>query len=303
MVILVNNRDTSNPYINLAIEEFLVRQADCNKNDYLLFYINEPCIVLGKNQSIYREVNFSFLRNNELKLARRISGGGTVYQDFGNLNFAVISKFEEYKVNNYKYFNQPVVNALIKSGIPAEMDSRNNILCQGKKISGNAQFTNRRNIISHGTLLVNANLPILRNCLKPNAFSIETKAVSSVSSSVMNLSDYSKTFQNSTELMHSLSKELNADSTHQFAEDEWNEIRKLATDKFETEKWIYGRSPATQIEKDGFKIKIEEGLITELEIEETDGIPHLTGTPYTYLHIKKALGGSPKADELLARLF
>lgn len=302
-MILVDNRDTTNPYINLAIEEFLIRQLDCSMDDYLLFYVNEPCIVLGKNQSIYREVNFDFLRNKELKLARRISGGGTVYQDAGNLNFAFITMFEEHKVNNYKYFNQPVIDALIRVGIPAEIDARNNILCQEKKISGNAQFTNRKNIISHGTLLVNANLPILRSSLKPNAFSIETKAVSSVSSSVMNLSDFSKTFQNSNDLKQYLRAELNASETYQFKKEEWKEILKLATGKFETYNWIYGRSPLTHISKGGFKIKVEEGVIAELVSDNEESFPVLTGIPYAYHHIKKALEDYPKAYELLDRLF
>ena len=302
-MILVDNREVTNPYINLAMEEFLIRQADCSQHDYVLFYVNEPCIVLGKNQSIYREVNFDFLRNSQLKLSRRISGGGTVYQDEGNLSFAFISRFEEHKVNNYACFNQPVVEALNRAGVPAVMDARNNILCEGKKISGNAQFTNRKNILSHGTLLVNANLPVLRSCLKPNLFPIETIAVSSVSSSVMNLSDYSEAFQNPTQLKQYLCAELNAKESYRFNEEEWKEILKLAADKFETYSWIYGRSPVTYITKGGFKIKVEEGIIEELTSDQEESLPRLTGIPYTAQHIKKALGDYPKANELLARLF
>lgn len=135
-MILVDNRNVTDPYINLATEEYLVRHADCSTNDYLFLYINDPCIVLGKNQSIYHEVNFHFLRNNQLKLCRRISGGGTVYQDKGNLNFAFITSFANEKVNNYKIFNQLIVDALLQAGVETTMDARNNILCNGKKFQG-----------------------------------------------------------------------------------------------------------------------------------------------------------------------
>ena len=147
-----------------------MRHADCDGKEYLLLYVNRtvPISDVGKNQSIYNEVNFEYLRNGQLKLARRITGGGTVYHDAGNLSFSFISKFAEEKVNNYRHFNQPVVKCFLKAkaGVDAEMDARNNILCKGKKISGNAQFTDRKNIISHGTLLWNADLPTLRACFK-----------------------------------------------------------------------------------------------------------------------------------------
>ncbi|MBL0308364.1 MAG: hypothetical protein IPP77_01275 [Bacteroidetes bacterium] len=149
-MILVDNRNNTDPYLNLALEEYLIRHIDCQQDDYVLFYINEPCIVLGKNQSIYKEVNFEYLRNGRLKLARRITGGGTVYHDAGNLSFSFISKFADDKVNNYRYFNRPIVEGLRKVGLKAEMDARNNILLNVKKISGSAQFTDRKNIISHG---------------------------------------------------------------------------------------------------------------------------------------------------------
>ncbi|HRG90650.1 MAG TPA: hypothetical protein PLW44_16620, partial [Chitinophagales bacterium] len=114
---LVDNRHTTNPYINLAIEEYLVRHADCSNRNLLLLYINQPSVVLGKNQCIYKEVNMEYLRTNELLLCRRISGGGTVYQDEGNLCFGFIQQFTEQKVNNYRLFNQPVVEALHRIGV------------------------------------------------------------------------------------------------------------------------------------------------------------------------------------------
>ena len=298
---LVDNRNTSEPYVNLAIEEFLIRHGDCSHQDFLLLYINQPCVVLGKNQSIYKEVNFEFLRNKQLQLCRRISGGGTVYQDKGNLSFSFISQFSESKINNYRLFNQPVVDALRKIGVDAVMDERNNIICKGKKISGNAQFTNRKNIISHGTLLFDADLNLLRNCLKENDFKVESKAVSSVRCSVMNMKDATDKISHTEELKEYLKRDLKADSILQFTEEEWNAIVKSAADKFKSFEWIYGRSPLTTITKPDIEIEVEEGIIKDIR-HKTQDARQLIGTKYEFNEIKKALENS-KACDLLKSIF
>ncbi len=293
-MILVDNRNTTDPYVNLAIEEFLIRHTDCEEKDYVLFYVNEPSIVLGKNQSIWKEINFEYLRNGKLKLCRRISGGGTVYHDTGNLSFAFISKFAEEKINNYKLFNQPIVNALRKAGVKAEMDARNNILCNGKKFSGSAQFTNRKNIISHGTILLKADLNTLRSCLKENDFTVETKAVGSVKSSVINISEVTDKFSSVENLKIYLTLELQASEVYTFSNDEWSLIERLADEKFRTFEWVYGRSPHTKITKNEMEIEIEEGKIAS---------GNLVGIFYQYEAIKKALGDSPNASEFLKQIF
>jgi lipoate---protein ligase len=299
-VILVDNKSSANPYINLAIEEFLVRNDNCDGHDYVLLYINDPCIVVGKNQSIWKEVNIEYLRNGKLKLCRRISGGGTVYHDDGNLSFAFISKFSDEKVNNYKLFNQPIVNALLSLGIEAEMDTRNNILSKGKKISGSAQFTDRKNIISHGTLLWNADLYTLRAALKENEFEIETRAVSSVRSPVMNISKETEQLSSTEDLKHFLIKQLQVNETLHFNEADWSTILKLADEKFQSLEWIYGRSPHTQIKKDGLEIEIEAGKITRIN---TSASLYLEGCHYQYDEIKKALCNMPNASDILRKVF
>lgn len=300
-MILIENTNTNDPYFNLAMEEFLVRNLECGEEDYLLLYVNEPSIVLGKNQSIYKEVNFEYLRNGQLKLARRITGGGTVYHDGGNLNFSIISTFTESKVNNYRYFNQRIVGALGSAGVVTEMDTRNNIICLGKKISGSAQFTNRKNIISHGTLLLNADLQTLRACLKPNPFSVESKAVSSVNSSVMNLREVTSKFPSVYEFSSYLSEALGADKIYEFSQADLTEIEALRNEKFKTFEWIYGRSPATVIEKAGTRIEVADGLITSVKSDvET---PDLSGVKYEYEEIKKALEKFPGASLLLKRIY
>lgn len=304
-MILIDNRNTTDPNINLAIEEYLVRHAHCENDSYLFLYCNEPCIVLGKNQSIYREVNFDFLRNNKLKLCRRISGGGTVYQDLGNLNFAFITSFANERINNYQYFNQFIVDALGQIGVQATFDTRNNILCKGKKISGNAQFTDRKNMISHGTLLFDADLDMLRASLKENSFPIETKAPRSVSSSVMNIKRETKGIENIEGLKSFLETFAKAESHLQFTDDEWILIKQSAKEKFESFEWIYGRSPLTKITRGEVVIEVEDGIVFSVsrkgKVDEQ--FKELVGVRYRVDEIKKALSQHENENELLEMIF
>lgn len=304
-MVLVDNRHITDPYINLALEEFLVRHADCTGTDYLLLYVNSPCLVLGKNQSIYKEVNFDFLRSGQLQMARRISGGGTVYHDEGNLNFAFISAFADSKVNNYKLFNEPVIQALRKAGVNATMDERNNIICDEKKISGCSQFTNRKNIISHGTLLFNANLDELRASLRDNPFTVETRAVGSVKSSVMNMAHLTPQFKQVADLKEYLIGEFHPLSTWLLSDKEWEEVETLRNKQYSTYEWIYGRTPLTRIEKNGVTVVVESGVIATVESDliPPDVLAALPGLRYTFPEIQKALGDFPNAFQLSNLLF
>lgn len=255
----------------------MVRQMRPTSEDMVLLYINSPCVVVGKNQCIYREVNFNYLRDQN-PIVRRISGGGTVYHDEGNLCFAFLSRFDESKVNNYKYFNQLILDILQRAGIDARFNDRNDILWDGKKISGNAQFTDRKNILSHGTILVNADLPSLRQALKENPFTIETKAVSSVRSSVMNISEGSDRFKTAQELRAHLLRELPITSTVSFTDKEWEEIIHTANIKFKSFAWIWARNPNTRIAKDSLTMEIENGIV--VKCSETG----LAGKPFGEEH-------------------
>lgn len=299
---MINLPSSNNPYFNLAAEEHLLRSLNCEEANYLLLYTNKPCVVVGKNQSIYKEVNFNTLRNNKVLPARRISGGGTVYHDEGNLNFAMFSAFNDSKINNYRYFNTSIVNALNKHGVAADFSPRNDIICVGKKLSGNAQFTNRKNIISHGTLLVNAELNNLRAALKPNDFLVESKSVASVSSSVINISEIAPHINNVATLQTLLIKELVTDEMN-LTDGDISAINTLAAEKFSTHEWIYGRSPETRIHKDDVEILVDKGLLKSVIVTKEDMafLQQLAGTPYSYESIKKRLqqlsvsGYSPSA--------
>ena len=133
--------------MNLAIEECILKNLDINET-YLLFYINGPSIIIGKNQNTIEEINTEYVEKNGIKVVRRLSGGGAVYHDLGNLNFSFITKDDGESFHNFKKFTEPVVKALDKLGINAELSGRNDILAEGRKISGNAQFNKRPHVQS-----------------------------------------------------------------------------------------------------------------------------------------------------------
>ncbi len=272
------------PYFYAAAEEWLVRNYD-RKENLIFFYVNQPCVVIGKNQCIWREVNASYIHDESKIIVRRVSGGGTVYHDSGNLCFGFISPFEEFKVNNYKYFNEPLVAALRKMNIAVNYSTRNDLLLHGKKVSGNAQFTNRKNIMSHGTLLFNADLASLRQALKANSYKIETKAVASVRSEVKNLSDvFSGSFD---EFRKGVESNIQIVETMYLTKAQLAEINSLMVEKYATKEWLVGKSPKTVIQTELASWEINNGIFELIDSGNYKSeISQLNGTLFDAAAIK-----------------
>lgn len=156
-MIFVENEPNNDPRVNLAIEEYLIKNIAL-KDEILLFYINQPSIIIGRNQITVQEINVDFVEENNIIVVRRLSGGGAVYHDYGNLNFSFIAPNSPDNFHNFRKFTQPVVDVLNQMGVPAELSGRNDILVEGKKISGNAQYVAGPRMVSHGTLLWDTDL-------------------------------------------------------------------------------------------------------------------------------------------------
>ncbi|MCS6818928.1 MAG: lipoate--protein ligase [Chitinophagales bacterium] len=268
-MILINLGQHNSPTFYAAAEEWLVRHLDCTRNDYLMLYINNSCVVCGKNQNVYKEVNFNWWYNHSKQVIRRISGGGTVYHDEGNLNFVFFSAFAEHKINNYKWFNEPIRRVLQKCGVSVELNTRNDMLFQGRKISGNAQFTNRKNILSHGTLLVNSKLDDLRSALKENTYSVEGRMVDSVRSKVANITEFSEVISSANQLSSKISEEICEDILD-IDHENIEKIKNLEREKYETYSWRFGRSPECTIKTHAFNLRVNEGLVEEIIIHQKE---------------------------------
>ncbi len=262
----------TNVYQNLAYEEYLVTQS---QEDILLFYINTDAVVIGKHQNPWKEVDLSE-NPDQIKhtVARRLSGGGTVFHDVGNINFAFIRNKEEDFVN-FREHIEPISAALAGLGIPNNISPRNDIFVQEHKVSGNAEHVNSRHkrILHHGTLLYDSNIVKLNGSIRPKqALQIKTHAVDSVRSPVMNMREVSDLGTTATfleKLIAEVQNQLTAIGTQHINPKQITEVQTLVKEKYTTWEWIYGHTP-TFMYTDGAGIahKIKKGHVKETPIEE-----------------------------------
>lgn len=256
--------DITEPYFNLASEEYLLKQKD---GFYLYLWINAPSVIVGVNQNAFDEVNLPFTNSNDIKVVRRLTGGGAVYHDLNNLCYTVIAPYDKDKVS-FKYFSEPVIEYLKTLGLDAQFSGRNDILIDGKKISGTAQTVYNDRVMHHGTLLFNTDTAILQSALKPNKLKIESKGIKSVRSRVTNIKDCLKKDMTVQEFKDGLAKFFCQNATpYNFSDDDILKIEKLKKEKYSTYEWNIGRSPKGKIK---FMEKFDFGIM-EITFDVIDG--------------------------------
>ena len=175
---------STDPYYNLAVEEYLLRYTD---EDVFMLWQNDKTVVIGKNQNAYAEVDLAYAEKNGIRIARRLSGGGAVYHDMGNLNYTFITSRDRAAVLDYAYFTRPVIDALASLGVRATISGRNDLECEGKKISGNAQYAWQNRVLHHGTLLFSTDKEMLSRVLRVDKEKLSARAVRSHKGRVGNL--------------------------------------------------------------------------------------------------------------------
>ena len=308
-MIFVDNKGIHDPRINLAIEEYLLKTMDVEKEPVLLFYINQPSIIIGKNQNTIEEINTDYVEDNGIIVVRRLSGGGAVYHDLGNLNFSFITNDDGDSFMNYKKFTQPVVDALAKMGVNAELSGRNYILAEGRKVSGNAQFSTKGRMFSHGTLMFDTEIDAVVSALKVKKDKIESKGIKSIRSRVANISEFLKEQMTVEEFRLEILKSIFGGEEniryYELTEDDWANIHKLSEERYQTWEWNFGKSPRFNIQKThrfptgGIDIRLEvnHGVMEEVHIfgdffgvgDMADIEQRLVGTNYDRAAIAKAL--------------
>lgn len=235
---------STNPHYNLATEEYLLKS---NNEEIFLLYINEPCIVVGKHQNLLSEINLPYVLENRIKLARRISGGGTVYQDLNNLNFSFIHNCSNLEQINFTKFTYPILEALREMGLDVVFSGRNDLLIDSKKISGNAMHIFKTRVLSHGTLLFGADLNNLSTALKNSPEKYIDKSIKSVRSKVDNISNHMEYPKTIDEFKQTLFEIITAKSDSSYikpiTEYEEEFINEISQSKFDTWEWVYGYSP------------------------------------------------------------
>ena len=244
----IDNKGITDPRINLAIEEYALKTMDVDKDSYFLFYINEPSIIIGKNQNTIEEINTDYVESNGIHVVRRLSGGGAVYHDLGNLNFSFLTKDDGDSFRNFKKFTQPIVDALKEMGVDAELSGRNDILAGGRKISGNAQFSTKGRMFSHGTLMFDTEIEAVVSALKVRKDKIESKGIKSIRSRVANIMEFIEEpisiddFR--LKLLHSIFGGEEEVKTIELTEEDWANIHALSKERYANWEWNYGKSPA-----------------------------------------------------------
>lgn len=307
----VSNNGITDPALNLALEEYILRSLP-DTDDYLLFYINEPSIIIGKNQNTVEEINAEYVEQNRLHVVRRLSGGGAVYHDLGNLNFSFIMKDDGQSFHNFKKFTEPVVQALRGLGVEAELTGRNDIQVGERKISGNAQFQTRGKMFSHGTLLFNSEVENIVSALKVNAEKYVSKSTKSIRSRVANISEFlasPMTIEQFREtLLRSIFGQAEQIPAYELTEQDWANVRKLADERYRSWEWNYGRSPAfnmqqrKRIEGAGtydVRLQVEDGVIVDAAIfgdffgrgESSEVAAKLVGTRYDAAALEELIDG------------
>ncbi len=276
---VIHYENILDPPLNLAMEEFALRHLDPS-TDYLMLYVNTPSVIVGRNQNVYEEVNYRFIRKRNIPVYRRISGGGAVYHDPGNLNFSFITDYDSKRLNNYTEFNEPIIQALNALGIEAYMDDRNAIRTEHYKISGNAQFSAAGRMFSHGTLLFDADLDCLKRSLRSDITGIQSSAHKSVRSEIINIQELLDESLELSQFIERLKERISINQSQnliplQFGSDDWDKIRQIKKERYEQWDWNFGKSPTFTLKKrlpfhDGdieLHLEVRKGYINWISIE------------------------------------
>ncbi len=267
------------PYHNLALEEYLLKNTE---EDECILYLwqNKKTVVIGKNQNPWRECKVEELNNDEGFLARRLSGGGAVFQDLGNLNFTFLVREKNYNVDKQL---SVIINAVNKFGINAQKSGRNDITAQGRKFSGNAFYKTEDYCYHHGTILINADMGMLSHYLNVSAKKLSSKGVTSVKSRVVNLTELSESVsvQSMKTALLQAFEEVYGEKAEEF--DRVDEVKFAEiTKRLSSWDWLYGRKIpfntqwSTRFEWGEMQIEfyVNQGIIDDIKVW-TDALDEL----------------------------
>lgn len=273
-MLYIYNKSTD-PYYNMACEEYIFTHL---KEDIFMLWQNHNAIIIGKNQNTLSEIDYNFAKEHNISVVRRLSGGGAVYHDLGNINFTFITEYNKDFFSEFDIFTKPVIDTLDSLGIKAELQGRNDISIKGQKFSGNSQVVKNGRILHHGTIMLDVNVDILSKGLFIKKEKIESKGIKSVKKRVTNIKDHLKEPVSSADFIKLLSENVKKNNPYikeySLSEEDRELISALANDKYKTWEWNYGKSPKYNIKKQiklpggnvEVYMKTEQGIITDFSI-------------------------------------
>ena len=319
---------STNPYYNMAFDEYCLESLPIDEPIFFLWQ-NRPAVIVGYNQEVNTEVNLDYLKEKGIDLVRRVTGGGAVYHDLENLNYTIVGRSEDLE-RDYPEYAALMMKALQALGVPATLSGRNDILVEGKKVSGFAKRVCKNRLMVHGTLMYNVNVDVLTHVLNPSTTKLQSKGIASVRSRVTNLCNYLPELSDIQAFKNRLEEILSnnySDAEYKLSEADLANIQQLTDEKFATWEWNYGRSPkATLVHSARLACGTVEIHLTLAEnriascrfggdflgnLPASDVEKALTGIPYEINEIRKCLSkleisryfDRVSADNLLEMMF
>lgn len=298
------------PSLNLALEEYLL--SNFREEDIVMLWRNDRSVIIGKNQNAYAEIDLDFVEKNKIPTVRRITGGGAVFHDLGNINFTFISDYKEGEFGSYKAFAQPICDYLKTLGLCATVSGRNDIMANGFKISGNAQTVLKNRILQHGTLLYSADLESLAGALKPKKQKLLGKGITSVRSRVENIKSLANCNASAEEFLNNLYDYFLSQPSAQpleIVDGDLQAAKELSEKKYQSFEWNFGFSPKFSLVKENhftfgnieIHLEIKDAKIENirifgdffgvLPISELENA--LKGTQYTPPAVSKRISSIP----------
>ncbi|MDO5733930.1 MAG: lipoate--protein ligase [Eubacteriales bacterium] len=237
---------SNDPEYNLSFEEYCFKYLPLEDEEYVFLWINSPAVIIGKNQNARREINSEYFATHDLKLIRRITGGGAVYHDLNNLNFSFVTKVKGLAQIDFKSYYQPIVNALRAIGVEAELSGRNDVTIDGLKCIGASQSIWHNRVLSNGCILFDVQLTELAKALNPDPSKLETKGVKSVRSRITNIKPHLKQEIDVLEFKAELLRQIFAlrgeePREYKLSEQELAGVNKVYNERFSRASWNWGR--------------------------------------------------------------
>jgi len=268
---------TTDPAYNLAMEQYVF---DClpREHTYFMLWQNDNAIIIGKHQNTAAEINASYVEEHGIRVVRRLSGGGAVYHDLGNLNYTFITDEKENGPMNFSAFCRPVIKTLAEIGVEAELNGRNDMTIGGQKFSGNAQYKKSGRVMHHGTILFDSDLSVVSKALQVDPAKIRAKGIQSVRSRVTNVSEHLKCPVSLAEFRRLLLKnvaEENGGEPWPLTQEALAVVDSFREQRYSRWEWTFGRSPVyTKTNKKRIEgcgtvevcLSVDAGLIKTMEL-------------------------------------
>lgn len=288
-MLCIRHRST-NPYFNIASEEYLLKSFT---DDIFMLYINEPSVIVGKHQNTLAEIDYQLVKDRGIEVVRRLSGGGAVFHDLGNLNFTFIRNGKEGKLVDFRGFTKPIIDILREVDVNAQFEGHNSLNIDGKKFSGNAEHIFKNRVMHHGTMLFSTDMQTLADVLYVNSDRFSDSAVKSVRSKTTNLSEHlpkGYTIDDfAGHVMDFVLRTFKAATTFQFTQPDLDAIKNLVTSKYSRWDWNFGYSPSYRFtrtfnmnnEPITIDVAVERGVIKDIQFPYKNEDEYFQQVSYT----------------------